>query len=72
MSKVEEIANGLKNVVRSKLNLTTEQEETLFASRRKICDACPFNKDNTTCEVCGCILALKTKSINTTCPKGHW
>jgi hypothetical protein len=72
MSKVEEIAGGFKNLLRSKLNLTTEEEEILFKTRRKVCDACPSNKDNLTCSTCGCVLAAKVRAINTECPEKHW
>lgn len=72
MGKVKEIANGFKNILKSKMNLTTEGEETLFATRRKICDVCPSNKNNITCSTCGCVLAAKVRAINTECPEKHW
>ena len=72
MNKAKEIASGFGNLLRSKLNLTTEEEETLFNARRKICDECPLNKDNLTCSRCGCVLSAKVRAINTSCPDGNW
>jgi len=72
MSKVLEIANGFKNILKSKLNLTTEEEEVLFAARRKVCDVCPSNKNGIICSTCGCVLSAKVKAINTSCPEGNW
>lgn len=72
MSKVEEIANGFKNILKSKLNLTTEEEEELFSTRKKVCDACHFNKNNLTCSSCGCVLSAKVKSVKTECPEKYW
>lgn len=72
MSKVKEIANGFKNILKSKMNLTTEKEEVLFATRKKVCNACPSNMNNITCSTCGCVLAAKVRAINTECPEKHW
>lgn len=70
-SKLEQIANGYKNLLRSKANLTTEQEEKLFAARKEICDECqPDNKF--TCNECGCVLAAKQKCMGCECPKKLW
>jgi hypothetical protein len=72
MNKAKEIASGFKNLLRSKLNLTTEEEETLFQTRKKICNVCPLNKDGITCSMCGCVLSAKVRAINTSCPDGNW
>jgi len=72
MSKIEEITDGFKNILRSKLNLTTEEEEVLFATRKKVCNVCPSNKDGLICSTCGCVLAAKVRAINTSCPEGNW
>ena len=72
MSKVNEIADGFKNILRSKIGLTSEEEEVLFKTRREVCNACPMNNNNLTCSKCGCVLAAKVRAINTTCPNGLW
>lgn len=71
MNKLQQIADGYKNLLRSKANLTTEDEEKLFAARKEICDECqPDNKN--TCNACGCLLAAKIRCINCTCPNKLW
>jgi hypothetical protein len=72
MTKIEKIAEGYSSLVRSKIGLTTEEEETLFNARRAICRACPFGKGGLLCSKCGCVLSAKTKSINSSCPEKHW
>lgn len=77
MSKALEISNGFANLLRSKLGLTSDEEEALFAKRREICDACPliyFDQDLKVdrCNGCGCLIAVKTKSITSECPEGLW
>ena len=71
MSKVQEIASGLKNVVKKTLDLTSEEENNLFDARKKICDACPENT-GVICNICKCVLSVKTKSLRTSCPKKYW
>jgi hypothetical protein len=48
--------------------------ETVIAEdRMAICRACPKFIDSTTqCKECGCIMKLKTKLPNASCPLGHW
>jgi len=71
MNKLQQIANGYKNLVRSKANLTTDGEEKLFAARKEICDECqPDNK--LTCNACGCILPAKIRCMGCECPKKLW
>jgi len=77
MSKAQEISNGFKNLLKSKLGLTTSEEEVLFAKRLEICKACPENYLDKElkvyrCALCGCLRAAKTKSIQSTCPDGLW
>lgn len=71
MNKIEDIANGYKNLFRSKVGLTSEQEEELFKARREVCSACqPDNK--VVCKACGCPLAAKIRCKDCKCPKQHW
>ncbi len=39
--------------------------------RLAICAECEHNKDGT-CELCGCVLALKSRFGNMACPAGKW
>jgi hypothetical protein len=56
------------------LNPNTEYVEKQEAEKRMdICKACPFLiKATTQCQKCGCIMHLKTKLKNATCPVGNW
>lgn len=41
--------------------------------RLDICKECPrFIKTTTQCKECGCIMRLKTKLPNASCPLGKW
>lgn len=41
--------------------------------RMEICYKCPFyNKENNTCNDCGCYLPLKTKWKDQECPQKKW
>ena len=71
-SKFEEIINGYSNLVKSKLGLSSEQDEKIFKARRSICDACDFKSALDRCLVCGCPLSAKTRSLTTSCPKKYW
>lgn len=48
--------------------------ESLISEKRlKICFECPkFIKSTTTCKECGCIMKLKTKLPNASCPLHKW
>ena len=71
-SKASEIASGYKNLLKSKLGLSSQLDEALFTARREICDACEFKSALDRCLKCGCPLAAKTKSYTSECPEKHW
>lgn len=59
---VSHAADGFKNV-------SSEKKK----QRQDICNACEFiNKDNNTCNQCGCYLDVKTSWRTTSCPIGKW
>jgi uncharacterized protein with PIN domain len=72
MSKAKEIADGYKNLLKSKLGLSSEEEEKVFKARREICDACSFKSAMDRCLKCGCPLAAKTRSLISECPEKLW
>lgn len=50
-------------------NVSSEKKK----QRQDICNACEFiNKDNNTCNQCGCYLDVKTSWRTTSCPIGKW
>tara|TARA_R110002051_G_scaffold233122_1_gene294692 strand:+ start:500 stop:757 length:258 start_codon:yes stop_codon:yes gene_type:complete len=71
-SRFSQIVNGYSNLVKSKLGLSSEQDEKIFEARRSICNACPEKTILDRCGACGCPLAAKTRSMETECPKKHW
>ena len=70
--KAKEIADGYKNLIKSKLGLSSEEDEKIFQSRREICDACDRKSALDRCLECGCPLAAKTKSLTSECPLDLW
>jgi hypothetical protein len=49
------------------------EDEKLSKERLSICSQCPeFIKITSQCKKCGCIMNLKTKLENSTCPLGKW
>jgi hypothetical protein len=73
MSRFNEIVNGYSNLVKSKLGISSKEDENIFEARRTICNACPFKLGGTDrCGKCGCPLAAKTRSLVSSCPVGHW
>jgi hypothetical protein len=72
MSRFKEIVNGYKNLVKSKLGLSSEKDEEIFKARRTICNACPHTSALDRCLKCGCPLSAKTRSLTTNCPEGNW
>lgn len=71
-NKAKEIANGYGNLLKSKLGLSSEEDEKVFSARRKICDACEHKSALDRCLKCGCPLSAKTRSLITNCPEGNW
>jgi hypothetical protein len=71
------IAEGIKNKV-----FTKDDVEEIADVRWSICDSCEYidrrgdhcGMPGTApcCADCGCILALKIRSMSSSCPKGKW
>jgi hypothetical protein len=69
--------NGYKNLLDKKdVSIEAEAERQL-----QICQNCPFNSRNTNasrfrpdehCTKCGCTLAAKARSMESSCPVGKW
>lgn len=72
MSKLKEILNGYKNLLKSKLGVSEAKDEEIFSARREICDACPEKTTLDRCGLCGCPLAAKTRSMLSNCPDKKW
>jgi len=72
LNKAEEIAEGYTNLVKSKLGLSSAQDEKIFKARREICDACSFRSAMDRCLKCRCPLAAKTRSLKSKCPEKLW
>jgi len=70
----KKIMEGIKNaVVRDKF------VEVIAKERQKICDGCEFMGNECMvpgtgpcCNVCGCSLKLKTRSLSSACDKKKW
>ena len=54
-----------------KLKMMTEKQEA--KTRHNTCKSCnKYRKMLDQCSICGCIMTLKTKLTNATCPEGRW
>ena len=72
-----EIAEGIKNNLFKKADI-----EQIAAVRSDICNFCEYIDHKGTkclvpgtapcCGSCGCSLALKLRSLSTSCPEGFW
>ena len=65
-TKVFEIIEGWKNYA-----FPTPHTEKVAHARASICATCEKNK-NKKCSSCGCILSVKTRSMDSTCPINKW
>jgi hypothetical protein len=73
----KQIAEGIKNSI-----IRDEFVEEVAEDRTSICFNCPnLDKEGSSCMVpktqpccslCGCSLSLKTRSLSSECPDGHW
>lgn len=73
-NQINVIVSGYKNLIKSKLGLSSQLDEAIFTARRKICDACEHRTKLDRCGKCGCPLGAKTRSLDpaSKCPEGHW
>ena len=72
VSQFKQIVDGYSNLVKSKLGLSSEEDEKIFQARREICNSCPERSAMDRCLMCGCPLAAKTRSLTSSCPDGKW
>lgn len=64
--KVFEIIQGWKNYT-----FKNPHVEKIAHARAGICSTCDFNV-NKKCSKCGCILSVKTRSMDSKCPVNKW
>lgn len=72
IQEASEIVNGFKNLIKSKLLLTSKEENELFQLRMNVCDLCKYKSEEQICNKCGCYLPAKTKSSKSKCPINLW
>lgn len=60
------IKGNLNALIQDYLATTELQEQ-----RRQVCKSCQLNKAGI-CFGCGCVIALKTKIKNESCPQNNW
>ena len=68
---LRQIAEGYINLSKKGLGISDEKVEQLATARYIICDTCP-NRSDSKCNVCGCLLGAKIRSVEATCPKDKW
>jgi hypothetical protein len=68
LGKFSEILEGFSNLAKLKFGGDLPPDIKVEASQRAvICADCPHNVDNR-CKICGCFLAGKTLSMQSSCP----
>ena len=71
--ELKDIWHGIKNAL-----FTNPEVEKIAEVRLDICNTCPSkveDKDSeifNTCNECGCLLQLKSRSMESKCPLGKW
>ena len=63
MSQLQEIYEGWKNLL-----FENPKVEKIAKERIKICVGCTKLKSNNSCEICGCYMPAKTRSMGSHCP----
>lgn len=73
MKKLKDILNGYVNLIKNKLNLSSEEIENLSKKRLDICNICPkYLSKIGTCDVCGCYMPSKSRVRDAQCPENFW
>ena len=70
-SHVNMIANGVVGLTKYALGIDSVDSPTLY-KRREICNACHFQTNGITCNICSCIITAKTALAGEKCPQGFW
>lgn len=71
--QAKEIVAGATNLARLKLNLADADVEEISRKRMSVCKACAnYLPENNVCGKCGCFLAVKTRSMESSCIDRHW
>ncbi len=65
-NKLEQIYEGWSNWINR-----DPEVETIALVRADICAACSSNTLSV-CTECGCLIAAKTRSLKTDCPRNKW
>lgn len=72
MSKAKEILSGYAGLLKSKVGLSSEQENEIAEARLDICSKCPYGTGRSTCKRCGCVLKAKARCMECKCPEKKW
>lgn len=71
--QAKQIVSGLTNYLKMKANVSNSEIEEIQRKRFAICIECEFrNKEKNTCNLCGCFLVVKTRSLEASCPEKYW
>jgi hypothetical protein len=70
---MNKVFNFAKSVLNHASNGFPTVSEEVHQKRMSICKSCEnFNKKNTTCNICGCFLEIKTHWALEQCPAFKW
>ena len=68
---LKRVAHGAAGLARAAATLGRSDAAALAESRLRICKPCPHRR-RFTCDLCGCLLAAKSRLADETCPAGSW
>lgn len=70
------MGENLKNIIEGYSNLVNKDRdiEEIAKVRKHICDSCEKNSNSLVpyCKECGCIIAAKIRSRDSSCPLNKW
>ncbi len=70
--QLKEIANGFTNLAKDVFGKLDDDVKYSAQKRYAICDKCKHKTKTNRCNLCGCFLPAKTKSMDSSCPIGLW
>lgn len=71
--QAKQITTGLTNFIKMKANIADVDIEELQKRRYEVCLSCPDRVEETDrCGICKCLLKLKTRVPEASCPASHW
>ncbi len=72
MSNTREIIDGYTNLAKAVFGVDDKFVEDMHKERIAHCNSCRHKTAGGRCDLCGCLLEAKTRSMGSKCPDGKW